>query len=154
MSQTQTLTNKATFGDRLIRSVQGYRRLHRLFFPSPAEVQFVRLMRGRALTLPFVRSRRDDYPLTFVWLGRLLKRELMYREVRVGKFFVDFGTPGSRFLKAIEIDGREYHHDIVAEQQRDDYLKARGWSVMHISGSKLQREPRKVYVDVLRFLRS
>lgn len=154
MGQTQTAAQKLTIGDRVIRSIHGYRRLNRLLFPSPAEVKFVLLMRGHALTLPFIRSHRTGFPLTFLWLGRILKSELIKREVKVGgRFFVDFGTPGSRFLKAIEIDGGSYHN-VVADQERDRYLQARGYEVLHIPARRLHSEPRQVYVQVLQFLRS
>jgi very-short-patch-repair endonuclease len=114
-------------------------------------------MRGGALTLPFIRSPRTGFPLTFLWLGRILKGELIEHEVRIGRYYADFATPRSRFLKAIEIDGAAYHSqrmDIVADQEREDYLRERGWQVFRIPARRLWREPRRVYIETLRFLRS
>jgi very-short-patch-repair endonuclease len=151
MGQTQTATQKVTIGDRLIRSVQGWRRLHRLLFPSPLEAQFVRIMRGHTLTIPFVKSRRTGFPLTFIWRGKLLKRELVKREVRAGSKFIDYAVVTPFYKRGIEIYS-SWHMDVVADQQREDYLKARGWKIMYVT-SKQMNEPKRLFADVLRFLK-
>ena len=155
MSATKTQTiERVTFGDRLIRLVFWSRRLHRLWFPSAAEVAFIRLMKGRVLTIPFVRSSRDDKPALAIVLSMgYLKRELVDREVRIGRYYADFATPRAAYHKALEIDGRKYH-DIVADQQRDDYLHALGWQIMRIPARRVLHEPRVVFVDVCKFLKS
>lgn len=155
-TKTETLRRAArpTLGDRLIRFIFWRRRLSRLLFPSPAEVQFVRVMRGHVLTVPFMRSRRTGFCLAFVWRGKILKRELVHREVRAGRYVVDFGVVTPFGKKAIEIDGEPFHQDVLREQERDDYLRARGWEVLHIKGRRLWREPRRVGGDVLKFLKS
>jgi very-short-patch-repair endonuclease len=143
--------------DRFVRWRSNWRRWHRLFFPSAAEVKFVRVMRGRALTAPIIKSRKTGYPLTLLWRGRLLRNELIEREVRVGSKFVDFGTPGAAYHKAIEIDSDQFHTykmDVVADQERDNYLREHGWQVTRIPARRLYREPRRVYVEMLRFLKS
>ena len=152
-TKTQALS-KPTVGDRLIRLVFWRRRLSRILFPSPAEAQFVRIMRGQALTIPLIKSRRTGFPLTILWRGWILKGELIEREVRVGKYYLDFATPGSRFLKAIEIDGSQWHMDVLKDQERDAYLRARGWDVKRIPARRVFREPRMVYLEVCKFLKS
>jgi very-short-patch-repair endonuclease len=154
MAHTQTAVQKVTIGDRLVRSVQGYRRLNRLYFPSPAEVKFVRVMRGRTLSIPFIKSKRTGFCLTFIWRGRILKGELIEREVQVGQrhYCIDFATRNASYKKGIDITS-DYHTDVLADQERDEYLKARGWEVLYVPARRVFREPRKVYVDVLKFLK-
>src|SRR5260221_1167016 len=155
MAHEQTLTHKVTIGDRLIRGVQGYRRLHRLLFVSPAEVRFVQVMGGKSLTLPFIKSRKTGSPLTFLRLGKVLKRELIEREVQVGKrhYCIDFGTRNASYKKGIDITS-SYHTDVLADQERNDYLRARGWDVMYIKAARIQRDPVGVLRKVLKFLKS
>lgn len=152
-TKTQTLP-RITMGDRIIRFILWRRRLSRLLFISPAEAQFIRVMRGHVLVVPWLRSRHTRFPLAIVLSLGYLKHELIEREVRVGRYVLDFATPQSRILKAIEIDGAAYHTDIVREQERDEYLHTRGWSVMHIPARRVFQEPRRVYVETKRFLRS
>lgn len=131
-----------------------HRRLHRVLFTSPAEARFVELMGGVAFTLGFIRSSKTGFPLTWLWLGPVLKRELIEREVQVGPYSIDFATPNASYKKGVEIDGTFFHQDIVREQNRDDYLRSQGWSVLHIPARRLWRDPRRVRADVLRFLKS
>ena len=146
------MSQNLTLGDRVIRGIQAYRRLERILFPSPAEVAFVRLMRGRAYTVPFIKHSRTGFPLTFLSLGKLLRGELIEREVRIGRMYADFATPRASYRKCIEIDGRQYH-DIVYDQEKDDYLAARGWQVLRIPARQIYKKPREVYVATLRFLK-
>lgn len=76
----------------------------------------------------------------------------MHREVRVGAYYVDFAFMDAYSNKAIEIDGREFHQDIVKEAERDNYLNERGWSVMHVAAMDLYRQPGRVQQRVLAFL--
>src|SRR5947199_7843920 len=76
----QQYKQRRTILDLYLRWRSERRRKHRLRYPSPAEVRFVRIMGGRSLTVPFIRSVKTGFPLTFVWLGRVLKRELIERE--------------------------------------------------------------------------
>jgi very-short-patch-repair endonuclease len=120
---------------------------------SPAEAKFIKIMGGRLLTLRHVASADNGFPLTFVAsMGRILKRERVRREVRVGKYFVDFGVDTPYYKKAIEIDGKDYHTDIVFEQQRDDYLADWGWEVLHVPAWRLYKNPRQVRRRVRKFL--
>lgn len=127
-----------------------FRRLVRILFPSPAEVRLIELMGGKVLTFDWLIARKTGFPLAIVLkMGRALKHENIRREVQVGPYYVDFGNDIGR---AIEVDGREYHTDVVAAFDRDSYLYQRGWRVMHIPAAALWREPDKSVRKVLEFL--
>lgn len=127
-----------------------YWRLKRLLFPSPAELRFINIMGGKFITIPFIKGGDQRYPFVIVIsLGKLLKSENYSREVRVGKFYIDFANDIGR---GIEIDGRQYHLDVVYEFERDSYIYQRGWRLMRIPAGSLWREPDKVQRDVMLFL--
>lgn len=128
-------------------------RRNRILFPSPAEVRFVQIMGGRTVTINALRHPATGYPLViFVSMGRLLRREFVQREVRVGAMYIDFAFETRYTKKGIEIDGADFHRDIVREQQRDDYLGGYGWRILHIQASDLYRSPDSVQRRVMSFL--
>lgn len=57
---------------------------------------------------------------------------VMYPQLPVGPFFVDFGNP--HFKLAIECDGKEFHLDRAKDIERDRVLAKRGWRVFRIAG--------------------
>lgn len=57
---------------------------------------------------------------------------VMYPQLPVGRFFVDFGNPAARV--AIECDGEKWHQDKEKDARRDADLAAMGWSVYRIAG--------------------
>lgn len=126
----------------------------RILFPSPAEVHFVRLMGGRAITIDAIRYPNENrFPLAIIYKrGKFLKSNFMQREVRVGGFYVDFAFIDSYSKKAIEIDGSDYHKDVVKESERDQYLNDRGWYVLHIPAMDLYRQPGRVQQKVMNYL--
>lgn len=127
-----------------------YWRLQRLLFMSPAEARFVRLMGGRVLTFRHIRSTKTGFPLTFVLgLGRSLRAQQFRREVRVGKYYVDFAND---IGWCIEIDGSEWHRDVVAEFERESYLYQRGCRILRIKAPRLWNDSAGVQRDVLKFL--
>lgn len=156
-SMSQPLPHRTVY-DRFMRWRSNWRRRMRLLFPSPAETKFIEIMGGLVLNVPFVKSRRTSFCLAFVLsMGKVLKRELVQREVRIGRYFADFCVATPFYRCIIEIDGRYYHNskmDIVYDQERDDYLHERGWVVMRIPARRLWREPLRVRADVLKFLRT
>jgi hypothetical protein len=122
----------------------------RLLYPSPAEVRLIRLMGGRVLSLPFIRHPQTGFPMAKVLsMGKVFNRELVQREVRVGSKYVDFGNDLKR---GIEVDGQEYHKDIVVQVERDEYFARYGWRVLHIPARDLWLHADKVYWQVLDFL--
>lgn len=130
-----------------------HRRRHRLRYTSPAEVKFIRLFGGKVVTINFMKSRKNKFPRTIVLtMGRTLKREFVQRELRVGGVYVDFAFVNRYTKKAIEIDGAEFHRDVVREQQRDDYLHGYGYSILHIPAVDLYRKPDAVKKRVITFL--
>lgn len=142
-----------------------YFRWVRLLFPSAAEVRFIKIMGGKIITIPFIKNPETGQPLRFVLdLGKALRNEKFEREVRAGKYWLDFGND---IFWVIEIDGKKYHRDIVREQDRDDYLMGFchrrckkpcykhsniGYRVKHIPAVRLWLEPAVVQSEVLRFL--
>lgn len=125
-------------------------RTKRLLFISPAEVRLIELMGGKVCTLAFTRLTVHDFPLAIVMRNpKVFKNEHVKRELRIGKYYVDFGNDVGR---AIEVDGQEYHMDILADLQRDSYLIERGWRVKHIQAYRLWRDADKVQREVLDFL--
>jgi len=125
----------------------------RMFFPSPAEVHFVRLFGGKAFTIDFIKHPKTRFPLTIIYSrGKFLKRNFMQREVRVGAMYIDFAFVDPYSKKGIEVDGSEYHKDYVKDRERDLYLNARGWIVMHISPADMYRQPGTIQRKVLQFL--
>lgn len=132
-----------------------WRRRQRLLYPSPAEMQLLRIMGGTAITIDLFRDPRTKFPFTFVLsMGPVFKAELIQREVRIGKYYADFAVSTPYYKKAIECDGRQWHLDVVHEQERDEYFAEYGFSVLHIPASDLYHYPNLVHERVLRFLSS
>lgn len=140
-------------------------RWNRLLFPSAAEVRFIEIMGGKILSFHGIKHPETKQPLRIVFsLGKALKNEKFEREVRAGRYWLDFGND---ILWCIEIDGKKYHRDVVKEQDRDDYLMGfchkrckdpcykhsnLGYRVKHIPAIRLWLEPAVVQSEVLRFL--
>lgn len=126
-------------------------RTNRMIFMSPAEARFVRIMGGKVLTFDNIKSTKTGFPLTYVRsLGKWLKERGYEREVRVGSKFTDFGSFAQQ--RGIEIDGRNFHRDIVKEQERDDYFEDYGWILLHIQAADLWQSPDRVQRDVIKFI--
>lgn len=126
-----------------------YGKRRRLLFTSPAEVEFVRIMGGWAITIDLIKDVQTGFPLTIMSLGKLLKSENMEREVRVGRYYADFGND---VMRAIEVDGKRWHNDVVKEMERDEYFHSYGWLVIHIKAIDIYRNPDIVRDAVTRFL--
>lgn len=148
-----TMTLEALKRDIWYRKKEFWRNA-RVLFPSPAEVHFVRLMGGKVITIDAIRyPDKNRFPLTIIYRrGKFLARNFMQREVRVGAMYVDFAFVDPYTNKAIEIDGSDYHQDVVREAERDEYLKVRGWQVLHIPAMDLYRQPGRVQQKVLNYL--
>lgn len=82
-------------------------------------------------------------------------------------FLVDFGPPEllrpasekniAQPKVAIELDGHDFHErtkeQVAYRNERDRYVQAEGWTILHFSGSELYRDPLKcarAVVDVCR----
>ena len=118
---------------------------------SPAEARFIEMMGGRVITIDWLVSpANNSYPLTFVIsMGRLLRREKVKREVRVGKCYIDFGND---IRRGIEIDGRQFHRDVLKEQSRSEYVAEYGWRLLHIDPADMYRSPDFIKRRVIDFL--
>lgn len=125
-------------------------RYNRIIFPSPAEMRFIEIMGGKVFRIEKIRHRSTKFPMTIVLsMGSVLKDECFQREVRVGKYFIDFGND---VLYGFEIDGRQWHRDVVKEFEREIYFHDRGWRVKHIDAVKLYNAPDQVQREVLAYL--
>jgi very-short-patch-repair endonuclease len=131
------------------RTRSQYWRTKRLLFPSPAELKFITLMGGKVWRVNKL-CWPGGYPFAIVLSkGKFLREEKVRREVRVGKYFLDFGND---LMYGLEIDGHHWHLDVVAEFDRDIYLYNYGWKVLHIPAIWLWNSPNKVQRKVLNFL--
>lgn len=142
-----------------------YWRTQRLLFPSPAELQFIKILGGKFIRFP-ITHRRTGFPFAVVFsLGKVLRNEGFKREVRAGRFWIDLANDvGIGF----EIQGKMWHTgNVLKEQFRYNYLsnfcvpKCRlycrkhlniGLRIMYIDAKRLWTEPDKVKAEVLHFL--
>lgn len=147
------------------RTRSKYWRLQRLLFPSPAELQFIKILGGKFLRFP-IHNRRTGFLFAVVFsLGKVLRNEGFKHEVRAGKFWIDFANDTGL---GIEIQGRMWHSgNVLKEQFRYNYLSNfcvpkcryychdhlnRGMRIMYIDAKRLWHEPDKVKAEVLHFL--
>lgn len=129
-----------------------WRKRRRLLFPSPAEVELIRILGGSYITVTWFKDLRTGFPLTIITdLGTVLKRELIEREVRVGAMFIDFGVETAYYRRGLEVDGR-FYHNVVQDQIRDEYLAQYGWQILHIPAADIYRTPAFVQRKVVKFL--
>lgn len=160
MADTKTLMLKAKWRYRgwrfkWYKRRAAWRRQRRLWFPSPAEVQFVMLMGGTGWQLPWLKDPRTGFCFTRITsMGRILTNELVQREVRVGAMYVDFAVSTRYYKKGIEIDGRAYHMDVLREQQRDEYCQRYGYKLLHVRAVDLRLNPQNVQRRVIDFLQN
>lgn len=125
-------------------------RWNRILFPSPAELRLIEIMGGKVVRFHGIKHPRTHYPLAWIRsMGKVLRDEKFGREVRCGKYFIDFGND---LAMGLEVDGAAYHRDVVAAFDRDSYLYQRGWRVVHIPAIRLWNEPDRVQREVLKFL--
>ena len=102
---------------------------------------------GHVLNAEFIRNFSGCQLVVWYDLGKTLKQWHMEREFKVGRHFVDFGNG----QKALEVDGRLWHMNVIADAERDTYLKARGVDVLHIKAEEL-KNPFRVRAKVIKFL--
>lgn len=143
-----TIMNIKTLVSKYYRLRSRYWRAKRLLFPSVAETRLIELMGGKVWK--FDKLKVNGFPLAIVLSrGTVLKDERVKREVRVGKYYLDFAND---LYYGIEVDGAAYHKDVVAQFDRDSYIYTRGWRVIHIPALWIFLHPQKVQRIVLEFL--
>ena len=127
-----------------------YWRMKRILFPSPAELRFIEIMGGKVVRFKKIKSRKSGFCLAIIYsLGAPLNDERFKREKRVGRYFVDFGND---ICIGIEIDGKQWHRDVVKEFERDSYFYQLGWRIKRIDAIRVFNSPDKVQREVLQFL--
>ena len=67
-----------------------------------------------------------------LWGDIRAESAVMYPQIPVGPYFVDFGNPGAKV--AIECDGKSWHIDKAKDAARDAELQKLGWTVYRITG--------------------
>jgi very-short-patch-repair endonuclease len=65
---------------------------------------------------------------------------------RRGWVIVDLAHP--KLKLALEGDGFQYHMDVVREQERNEALEKRGWTVRHYRYQRLRYQPGQVRREV------
>jgi very-short-patch-repair endonuclease len=123
-------------------------RWKRLLFPSPAELRLIELLGGKVFKIEKLKVNGFAFAIV-LRKGRLLRNEKVKREVRVGRYYLDFGND---LYYGLEVDGAAYHKDVVAAFDRDSYIYTRGWRVLHIPALHIYYHPQKVQQQVLGFL--
>lgn len=58
---------------------------------------------------------------------------ILYPQYPIGRYFADFANPVARVV--IECDGKDFHTDWRADEERQAILERRGWTVYRITGS-------------------
>jgi very-short-patch-repair endonuclease len=97
-----------------------------------------------------------------LWYDICTEHAVLYPQLPVGRFFVDFGNPKARV--AIECDGANWHKDKARDASRDAEIAELGWEVIRIRGKDCVKtdalsesgaidrisEPRSIVRDVCR----
>jgi very-short-patch-repair endonuclease len=116
----------------------------------------MKLMGARLLTLGWLKSTATGFPFTFMWRrGKILRHAKLKREVRIGKCYVDFANDINWI---IEIDGSPWHQDVVADFDREVYLREflrrqkQDLRILRIPAPRLWHDSARVQRDVLKFL--
>jgi len=127
-------------------------RTDRMIFPSPAELKFVELMGGHIVRMKWLHSPFTHFPAAIiVSKGKLLRSENFRREVRYGRYYADFANDLHRI---IEIDSKRYHMDVVADMDRDIYIKSRfhGAQILRLRTFEISANPTRTQQQVIKFL--
>jgi len=72
--------------------------------------------------------------------ARSMTAGVVATQVEIGPYRVDLAIHRAKL--AIECDGRDYHTSpaqITKDQQRDDYLRRLGWTVIRFTGQEIRR---------------
>jgi very-short-patch-repair endonuclease len=69
-----------------------------------------------------------------MWDAIRMEGAIFYPQYPVAGFFLDFASPQAKV--AIECDGAAWHMDRMKDFERDAKLRALGWTVYRVTGSK------------------
>lgn len=116
----------------------------------------MKLLGAKTFTFGSPKSTRKRFPLTLVLSrGHILQDAKMHREVRFGKYYVDFANDLNWI---IEIDGTHWHMDVVADMDREIYINELvrkspyGWRLLRIKAPRIWNDPAGVRAQVLEFI--
>lgn len=117
----------------------------------------MRLMGARVLTLELIKF-NSNFPASIVISrGKILRKANMRRDVRYGRYYVDFAND---LNWVIEVDGAAYHVDVVADFDREVYIKnflsrsPFGMRLLRVPAYRIINNPAQVRADVLKFLQT
>lgn len=74
------------------------------------------------------------------------------REYPIKGFYADFAIPRRKVV--FEVDGKEFHQDVVREWARDQAIIRAGWHLLHIPAERLWQHPKQVRKEVKLFARN
>ena len=153
------MSRHVSIAQRYYRLRSQYWRAKRLLFPSPAEVRFMQLMGAHILTPHIYKLRpinKNGFPLCIVISrGKILRQAKLRREVRIGRCYVDFANDLNWI---IEIDGTPYHQDVVADFDREVYMREylrkqkKDLRILRVPAPRLWHARARVQRDVIAFL--
>jgi very-short-patch-repair endonuclease len=113
-------------------------------------------MGARLFVIGFIKDPATGFPMSIVYRkGRVLRDAKMQRELRIGKCSVDFGND---IGWVIEVDGSAWHQDVVADFDREvylrDYLRRQKLDLhlLRIKAPRLWNDRTAVQREVLKFL--
>lgn len=70
---------------------------------------------------------------------------VLYPQLPVGRYFVDFGNPIARV--AVECDGQQWHRDAERDAKRQHEIEGMGWTVYRISGRECLADLEELLID-------
>lgn len=81
---------------------------------------------------------KTDSPIESIMVGVLQYFKLRPKtQVKIGKYRVDILLETKYKNIIIECDGKEFHQDLKREEARDKYLRDKGYTVLHFTGSRI-----------------
>jgi very-short-patch-repair endonuclease len=95
-----------------------------------------KLHRGRAKALRREMTNAERF-LWFMLRGHRLAGSSFRRQVPIGPFIVDFVSQQHRLI--IEIDGGQHAVDPARDQQRDEWLRSKGYRVLRFWNTEVLR---------------
>jgi very-short-patch-repair endonuclease len=113
---------------------------------STAHKPVSKLHRGRAKALRREMTNAERF-LWFMLRGHRLVGLSFRRQVPIGPFVVDFVSPQHRLI--VEIDGGQHAAEPIRDQQRDEWLRSKGYRVLRFWNTEVLRNRPGVLQTIL-----
>jgi very-short-patch-repair endonuclease len=112
-------------------------------------MRLIEIMGGHVWRVKWFKDFYTGFPFAVVVSrGKLFRKEHVRREVRIGRYYADFSNDIKR---SIEVDGAAYH-DVIKDQERNEYIKSAGYKTLHIPAKDIYNRPLLVRSKVREFL--